>query len=628
MSARLRHYLIPFSLILIYLAICCAFAVGTAGLEEDEAVSFRQSAALADHARMQCLGSYDIRFGNGCLPVMLAPYVGASKDYVLLPLFEIAGFHVAVARMGAALLAACGILGAWFFMNRFFGPLAAAITAGFLALNPSYIDLPLFDQGNIAFSLAILGLLLVSVTRIVDRPSHARFFVFGLLIGLGIWGRLNFAWLVFAAGIAITVVFRLELSRMFRFVPSLIAGTLVGVALLARFLLRRAGDLRSFTETSAVGQSFAQTLHSVFFSLWDVMLASREHRVTIWRADPIPSGLSTAMLAVSAIAVGWCLFRRSKPALAVVVTIVALLLEYLAARLPVASHHTVIFVPLVGLALGIAVSDRRFLWNAGRLAVALLCFAYVITAATIDFNSATSLHRTQGYGEWSSGIYPLVSYLQSHPDQNGLYMLDWGLGHTVFVLSKGQLPSISLFRAPIAGDAERAVDWPRVLHDGGTFVTYATDTLHFPEATILFEQELEQSKKPFTKTSFQERDGSPYAYVFVVPRSRGEVPETTLTGKKTTFLASPAEIVSQENGFGKTTLLFWTDRSKFVEIHVGAPDGPMLGQFRSRGPNSGVAMTGNWVSDGMTFYLQDVAGKPLALQYTLATVSVSVRSAK
>ena len=626
MPAHLKHYLVPFSLILTYLIICFAFGVGTAGLEDDEAVSFRQSAALADHARMQCLGSYDIRFGRACLPVMLAPYVGAAKDYVLLPLFEIAGVHVGVARMGAALLAACGIFGAWFFMNRFFGAVAAAITAGFLAVNPSYIDLPLFDQGNIAFSLGIFGLLLVAVTRVVDRPSHARFFVLGLLIGLAIWGRLNFAWLVFAAGAAVTVVFRFSLTRMLRYLPSLVAGSLVGGALLVKFLLRRSQDLRSFMEASSAPQTFSQTLHSVLFSLWDVTLASMEHRAAIWHAGPIPAGLSTIMLAISATAVAWCLLSRSKPAAVIGVTVIALLLEFLVSRLPVASHHMVIFVPLLGLALGIAVSDLRFMRKGGRIAAGLLCFAYTITAATIDFNSASSLHRTRGYGEWSAGIYPLVSYLQSHPDQNGLYMLDWGLDQPIYILSKGRLPSTNLFAAAEGS----GFDWPRLLHDGGTFVTYETDILHFPEATISFEQELEQSKKPFTKTSFQERDGAPYAYVFVVPRSPAdEQPPRTPPGKReTTFFASPAEIVSEANGLGKTTLLFWTDKSTFVEIHVGAPDGPMLGQFRSRGPTSGVSKTGNWVSDGMTFYLQDVAGKPLVPQYTLATVKVSVKSPK
>jgi hypothetical protein len=627
MSARVKHYFTHLALVLTYLLICFAFAVGTAGLEDDEAVSFRQSAALAQHAPMQCLGSYDLRFGHICLPVMLAPYVGASKDYVLLPLFAITGFHVGVARMGAALLAACGIFGAWFFMNRFFGPMPAAVSAGFLALNPSYVDLPLFDQGNIAFSLGILGLVLVAVTRAVDRPSHGRFFALGLLIGLGIWGRLNFAWLALAAGVALTIVFCQELLGMLRYAPALIAGSLLGAAPLIRFLLRRSGDLKSFMETSAVAQTFSQTLHSVLFSLWDVMLASAEHRVMIWRADRIPAGLSTAMLTLSAIAVAWCLFRKNKTSRAIALTIAVLLVEFLASQLPVASHHMVIFVFLVALAIGAALSS--FTGKAARIATGCLCFAYTITAATIDFDSASRLHRTRGYGEWSAGIYPLVSLLKSHPDANGLYMLDWGFAQSIYVLSKGQLPSVNLFAKPETRDPE-SVDWPRRLQDGGTFVTYATDTLHFPEATLSFEHELEQSQKPFTKTSFQERDGMPYAYVFVVPRSpasegASRIPDARRT---TSFFASPAEITGDANGLGQTTLLFWTDKSTFVEIHVGTPDGPMLGQFRSRGVTSGVSKTGSWVSDGMTFYLQDVAGKPLAPQYTLATVKVSVKTAR
>ncbi|HLX46365.1 MAG TPA: glycosyltransferase family 39 protein [Bryobacteraceae bacterium] len=627
MRARGQYYLAPGALIFAYLLICFAFAVGTAGLEDDEAVSFRQSAALAQHAPMQCLGSYDLRLGHICLPIMLAPYVGASKDYVLLPLFAIAGFHVGVARMGAALLAACGIFGAWVFMKRFFGPMPAAVSAGFLALNPSYIDLPLFDQGNIAFSLGILGFLLVAVTRVVDRPSRGRFFTLGLLIGIGTWGRLNFAWLALAAGVAVMIVFRRELGSMLRYAPWLIAGSLAGAAPLIRFLLRRSGDLKSFMETSAVPQTFSQTLHSVLVSLWDVMLASAEHRVTIWRAGPIPAGLSTAMLALSAMAVAWCLFQRSKAARAVALTILVLLAVYVGSQLPVASHHMVIFVFLVALALGTASSGLTK--KAGRIAIGLLCFAYAITAATIDFDSASRLHRTRGYGEWSAGIYPLVAYLQSHPDSNGLYMLDWGFAHSTYVLSKGRLPSTDLYTRPDSRGGEN-VDWPRRLHDGGTFVTYATDILHFPEATLSFEHELELSKRPFTKTSFQERDGTAYAHVLVVPRSPASeeplrIPDARRT---TTFLASPSEIAGDANGLGQTTLLFWTDKSTFVEIHVGAPDGPMLGQFRSRGVTSGVSKTGSWVSDGMTFYLQDVAGKPLVPQYTLATVKVSVKTAR
>jgi hypothetical protein len=618
------QFLVPFCSISIYLLISFALGVGTAGLQEDEAISFQHAAGLSMHGRIQCTAGYDKQFGETCLPLMIAPYVGAGKDYVLLPFFWIAGFSVGLARMGAALLAACGIFGAWFSINKFFGPAAGAITAGFLALHPSYLDLPLFDQGNIAFSLAILGFLLVVVAQAAERPSHGRFFLMGLLIGLGIWGRLNFAWLVLAAGLAALAVFRLELLRLFRYAPALIAGTFVGAAPLWLFLRRHSGDVTDFMAASAVAQTFRQNLRTILYSLQDVILASQEHRVT-WHGGRIDVRLSAAMLILSAIAVVWCFLRRGRASRAAAITVILLLAEFLFSGLPVASHHTVIFVPLVALALGIAVSDLLFIPKVGLAAVGFLSLAYSVTVGTIDLDAVSGLHRTRGYGESSASISQLADFLKAHPDQDGLYMLDWGLGHPILLLSKCQLPSTNLFQT----DTSAAdVNWRSLVHNGGTFATYSLDNLHFPEATIAFEQELEQSGEPFKKTSFQERDGSPYADIYVVPRSAANEVTSSVPGThKTVFLASPAEIVSQERGSGKTTLVFWTDQTKFVEIRVGAPDGPLLSQFRSVGRNnSGVAKTGVWVTDGMTFYLQDVAGKPLTAQNTLATVKVSVKA--
>jgi hypothetical protein len=56
-----------------------------------------------------------------------------------------------------------------------------------------------------------------------------------------------------------------------------------------------------------------------------------------------------------------------------------------------------------------------------------------------------------------------------------------------------------------------------------------------------------------------------------------------------------------------------------VEVNVNAPDGPTL----DTGGRTGTAVTGNWVNDGMVFYLQDVTnGKPATLANTLDTVTV------
>ena len=58
----------------------------------------------------------------------------------------------------------------------------------------------------------------------------------------------------------------------------------------------------------------------------------------------------------------------------------------------------------------------------------------------------------------------------------------------------------------------------------------------------------------------------------------------------------------------------WTVRS-----HVDAPTGPLF----TYGGNRGSAVTGTWLTDGTTFYVQDVSGGTLAsASSTVATLVV------
>ena len=82
---------------------------------------------------------------------------------------------------------------------------------------------------------------------------------------------------------------------------------------------------------------------------------------------------------------------------------------------------------------------------------------------------------------------------------------------------------------------------------------------------------------------------------------------------------------SDYSGYGATTLLWTSFGTEKVEVHVGSPDGQL---FSSSGP-SGRQVTGEWVHDGMAFYLQDVSGGlPLTLANTLGTVIVGVVPSK
>jgi SAM-dependent methyltransferase len=69
--------------------------------------------------------------------------------------------------------------------------------------------------------------------------------------------------------------------------------------------------------------------------------------------------------------------------------------------------------------------------------------------------------------------------------------------------------------------------------------------------------------------------------------------------------ASPNPLrVSKSSLTGPVTLAWDCRGVEIVEVRIGAPNGPLF----SRGGPQGEAVTGNWVSDRMAFYLQAISG--------------------
>ena len=86
-----------------------------------------------------------------------------------------------------------------------------------------------------------------------------------------------------------------------------------------------------------------------------------------------------------------------------------------------------------------------------------------------------------------------------------------------------------------------------------------------------------------------------------------------LEPQQAVFTANPNPILTSP--LGVTTLQWNAPTATTVEIHVGSPTGTLFAE----GGSSGSAITGDWVTDGMVFYLQDVSGgKPLTSANTLA----------
>ena len=98
------------------------------------------------------------------------------------------------------------------------------------------------------------------------------------------------------------------------------------------------------------------------------------------------------------------------------------------------------------------------------------------------------------------------------------------------------------------------------------------------------------------------------------------------SGSQPTYLpasltASPNPIALAAGAVDGVTTISWNAPSATtIEIHVGSPSGPLFTQ----NSNSGSMATGAWVTNGLTFYLQDVStGQSLTSATTLATVTVT-----
>ena len=85
--------------------------------------------------------------------------------------------------------------------------------------------------------------------------------------------------------------------------------------------------------------------------------------------------------------------------------------------------------------------------------------------------------------------------------------------------------------------------------------------------------------------------------------------------------ANPNPFTPDPQGHGQTTLTWNSSGVTAVEVHANAPDG---NRFAATGPGTFSGATGQWVRDGMIFYLQNVSnGLPLTSENTLATVRMT-----
>jgi len=453
---------------------------------------------------------------NRCFPLMTVRYVGAVKEYLCLPLFAVFGPSAEAVRFLSMALGALGIYGLAILMAEQTGPAAAAITAAVIAMNPAYVDLTVFDNGTVSVWMGALGVLCLALSHYLRSKDAAASFWLGAAMGLGVWARANFVWLlvsVFAA--ALLVLQRRILAPFAHWAALGLGGVVGGAPFLLYQAISRGGTWEAvgmFTTQETLGTLLSSRL--AMFS--ETLLSDLEHRA-IWDGPLLPSWQHWLLAPVVLAACLLCL-KAERPLPARLAALVFLFLGAFLffSRMPVAEHHLVVLVPLAAILAVFASSWLASQSRLGRAIVSGLAILYFSLAIYWQVAALRGLWNSGGTGQWSDAVFALSDYLQQKYPDREIKILDWGLQNNLYVLSDGKIRSREVYGTASDDQVSR---WLGEVRRGGVFLMNGPANRQFPAASIAFLEALALARPAVRRFTVSQSSGIPYAQIIEVDPS-------------------------------------------------------------------------------------------------------------
>lgn len=499
--------------------------------------------------------TFSLSFGETSVPIMLMPYWGALKAWLLAPWFAWCGVSVELIRLIAIAIGALSLVCFLGVLRSCCSPLSALLAGLFVATDPSYLFYTRHDFGGAGLSmflmLASLGCLIRwQATRRLRYWAAA----FGLW-GLGLYHRLDFLAFLGAVGGCGLWCMRPILREWLgwkTFSIAILAFSL-GVSPLLLFGWQRpaiaASPLSLATPASGTSELLAvarlkgyvlatvlngTALYDFFsdrsgVSVGRVTTPDGEKQVGVFspeqplRLASLVSGTLTLYVLVLIVCLVGCV--APAPAVRTLSVFVLLFVACLfLVRGALRGHHFVVLIPAVGAVLAIAgqhiFQSLRHPWGrAGLLVLGLGCLG---SNLALDMRYHQLLSRTGGRGIWSEAIYELTDYLQQQCAHQRCLLGDWGLGTQVVTLTGGQLTVEEMFWPYLNAEPhvhQRQNNRPSpppnpliqlVRTDRPVFVFYTDRYVNFSRPKQLLYQAARQAGLTIVfEQVFAERDGTP-----------------------------------------------------------------------------------------------------------------------
>ena len=525
--------IVPLSL---YLLLATRLLGAHVGYEMDEAL-YVESAVFLLHGHgappfVHDAASWITLFGRSW-PLMIIPYVGATKAYVALPLFAALGTSAEVARLAGILLGGLGIAGLVTLIGTQVGPGAGLLVGALLAIHPSYLDFTVFDNGGVSVWMGAFGLIALALAHHLHRRSTISALLLGIAAGLGVWARANVVWLLASAIAAAFFVWGRRALPRTKHVAAMVLGGLCGAIALITYELRSRGATFQYMSSTRQDLS-ARLLAPRLRGLAEVMVADREQR-QIWggpRVPPWQLGLGAALLAVVLLSVfipafggnaAMARWRRAFSAATGVLTAILLL-----SRLNVSQHHIVAVLPLAVAALAILAVEVVRRSRSALTPLAAAAAGLVVLCLTWDIRIDRGLNATGGKRVFSSAISEISAYLESHPvAPDRLKILDWGFQNNLYVISRGSVYGTELFWEGTREKSPRGLTWDAEIREGGSFLLFRFPHAASPLSAAAdgFADALARYVGPRRERLFFDRSGSPLAAIIEVDATPARTPE-------------------------------------------------------------------------------------------------------
>jgi hypothetical protein len=421
------------------------------------------------------------------IPLMDMSYLGALKSWFYLSLFSVVKPGAVSLRLPTVLLGAVAIWLFFLLLDRTVGRRAAWIGAVLLATDTMFVILEAIDYGPNALHFVLkLGAMLLLVRFHRQGPAGALAGGF-VLLGVGLWDKAIFAWVLIGLASATLLVFPRELWRHFtlRNLAIATAAMIVGALPLVMYNIARPFDTfkanRNMTNDPLAHTANGAALFGFFTSLQPAPRSGeaknwlqKSSRALSEAAHHRTENLTIAAFLIACLGVFWKASR--KPVLFGIVACAGTWVPMvLTAGAGGASHHVILLWPFQFLTIAAALGAVPWRWIAAS-ATLLLCAANLAVTNEYYWEMLANGPDIR----WTDAVYPLDRRLETLRSPN-IYIVDWGIFETLNLLSANAVP----LGAPDWTNAQtlrKIVSDPRA-----AFVAHTAIYTYFPQQRALLE---------------------------------------------------------------------------------------------------------------------------------------------